>query len=67
MRRIQSDDQGALLTADHLKGLRALRVDHPRVRERVVVCLGKRPRRTDDNILVLPAKDFCAQLLHLLD
>lgn len=46
------------VTSDHLKGLRALAVDHPGVGERVVVCLEPRRRRTDDGILVLPAAEF---------
>lgn len=56
----------AKVTSDHLKGLRALRVDHPRIREQVLVCLERRSRRTDDNILILPAKDFCAEIHQLL-
>ncbi len=52
----------AKVTADHLKGLRALAQDHPRVRERVVVCLEPGARRTEDGILILPAGEFCARL-----
>lgn len=50
------------VTADHLRGLRALVQDHPRVKQRVVVCLESRERRTDDGILILPASRFVARL-----
>jgi predicted AAA+ superfamily ATPase len=52
----------AKVTADHLSGLRQLVRDHPRVRQRVVVCLEPRSRRTEDGILVLPAREFCERL-----
>lgn len=52
----------AKVTADHLSGLRQLVRDHPRVRQRVVVCLEPRTRRTEDGILVLPAREFCERL-----
>ena len=52
----------ARVDSDDLKALRALVEDHPRVRQRIVVCLEPRPRRTDDGILVLPYRDFCARL-----
>lgn len=48
----------AKVTAEHLKGLRALAVDHPRVGQRAVVCLEPRRRVTDDGILVLPAGEL---------
>ena len=50
------------VTADHLRGLRALIQDYPRVKLRVIVCLEPKIRRTDDGILVLPATDFCLRL-----
>ena len=50
------------VTADHLRGLRALVQDHPRVKQRVVVCLESRERRTDDGIVILPASRFVARL-----
>jgi predicted AAA+ superfamily ATPase len=50
------------VTADHLKGLRALVQDHPRVKQRVVVCLEPKGRRTEDGILVLPGSGFVARL-----
>jgi len=52
----------ARVTADHLRGLRALREDHPRVGRRVVVCLEPAPRTTDDGIEILPAGEFCHRL-----
>jgi len=50
------------VTSDHLKGLRALAQDHPRVGERYVVCLEPRARRTDDGIWILPFAEFPRQL-----
>jgi predicted AAA+ superfamily ATPase len=47
------------VTTDHLKGLRALTQDHPRIKQRVVVCLEPKSRRTEDGILIVPAKEFC--------
>jgi predicted AAA+ superfamily ATPase len=50
------------VSADHLRGLRALIQDYPRVKLRIIVCLEPKSRRTDDGILVLPATDFCRRL-----
>ena len=50
------------VTSDHLKGLRHLVQDHPRVRHRVVVCLEPKTRRTEDGILIVPAAEFCHRL-----
>jgi uncharacterized protein len=52
----------ASVAAQHLKGLRAVVEDHPRIRRRIVVCLEKTPRRTDDGIEILPAGSFLEQL-----
>ena len=52
----------ARITSDHLKGLRALVVDHRRVRRRIVVCLEPRARRTEDGIEILPWRRFVADL-----
>ena len=52
----------ARVTADHLKGLRALLQDQPRAQQRMVVCLEPRARKTEDGILILPASEFCDQL-----
>ena len=50
------------VTSDHLKGLRHLRQDHPRVRQLIVVSLESKPFKTEDGIWVLPAHEFCARL-----
>jgi uncharacterized protein len=50
------------ITADHLKGLRHLVQDHPKVGQRIVVCLERKSRRTEDGILILPAAAFCDRL-----
>jgi predicted AAA+ superfamily ATPase len=55
----------ARITADHLKGLRHLRADHPRAR-RVVVCLEPKRRVTEDGIEILPAFVFTAELDRLM-
>ena len=52
----------AKVTADHIKGLRALAQDHPRVKQRLIVCLEPKSRRTEDGILIVPAKEFCELL-----
>jgi len=52
----------ARVTLDHLKGLRHLARDHPRVGRRVVVCLEPKARRTDDGIEILPAATFVRRL-----
>ncbi|MGD0946246.1 MAG: DUF4143 domain-containing protein [Candidatus Binatia bacterium] len=48
--------------ADHLRGLRELGRDHPRVGRRVVVSLDERPRWTEDGIDILPARVFAQRL-----
>ncbi len=50
------------IVARHLKGLRSLVTDHPKVGGRVVVCLEDRPRRTEDGIDILPAGAFVIRL-----
>ena len=52
----------AKVTSDHLKGVRAIKEDHPRLKQRIVVCLERTARRTEDGILILPAVEFCQQL-----
>jgi predicted AAA+ superfamily ATPase len=51
------------VTSDHLKGLRTLIEDHPRIKLRAVVCLEDKVRRTEDGILVLPAQELCDRLV----
>ena len=50
------------IVARHLKGLRSLVTDHPKVGGRVVVCLEDRPRRTEDGIDILPVGVFVTRL-----
>lgn len=50
------------VTADHLKGLRELRREHRRIERSILVCLEDRPRRTEDSIDILPARQFAAEL-----
>lgn len=52
----------AKITRDHLKGLRSLVADHPRVTRRVVVCREPKARKTDDGIEILPAETFPRRL-----
>lgn len=52
----------ARITADHLRGLRALAQDHPRVKQRILVCLEPKSYRAEDGILILPAAEFCQRL-----
>jgi predicted AAA+ superfamily ATPase len=48
--------------ADHLRGLREIKVDHPSVKRRVVVSMEPEPRRTEDGIDILPAPSFADRL-----
>lgn len=52
----------AKVTSDHLKGLRALREDHPRAGRRIVVCLEPKRRRTEDGIEILDISSFLKEL-----
>ncbi len=52
----------AKITADHLRGLRAVAEDHKKIRQRIVVCLERDSRRTEDGILILPGTDFSPRL-----
>jgi predicted AAA+ superfamily ATPase len=52
----------AKVTADHLRNLRSLVDDHPRVKRRVLVCLENQSHKTEDDILIISAKEFCEQL-----
>jgi predicted AAA+ superfamily ATPase len=52
----------ARVTRDHLKGLRSLVEDHPRVNQRIVVCNELRARTTADGIDILPAATFVQRL-----
>jgi predicted AAA+ superfamily ATPase len=50
------------ITRDHLKGLRSLVEDHPRVGRRIVVCREPRARTTEDGIEILPVATFVKRL-----
>lgn len=50
------------ISARHLKGLRSLKVDHPEVGRRIVVCNEKKLRITEDGIEIIPALTFAAML-----
>ena len=50
------------IQTDHLKGLRNLIEDHPRVEQRFVASLESRRRLTEDGILILPAREFAEAL-----
>jgi len=45
----------AKVTADHLRGLRAIAQDHRKIKQRIIVCLERVSRRTEDGILIAPA------------
>jgi predicted AAA+ superfamily ATPase len=47
---------------DHLKGLRELKTDHPKVDRRIVVCLEEYSRITDDKIEIIPYLQFLKSL-----
>lgn len=50
------------VTVDHLRGLRELSREHPRVKKRFVVTLDTQPRVTEDRIEVLPYTVFTQRL-----
>lgn len=50
------------ISARHLKGLRSLKVDHPNIRRRVIICNEEKLRTTEDNIEIIPAAAFAAML-----
>ncbi|HEY5090826.1 MAG TPA: DUF4143 domain-containing protein, partial [Polyangia bacterium] len=52
----------ARASSEHLKGLRALKVDQRSVKRRILACLEPRPRRTEDGIEILPVGDLLASL-----
>jgi predicted AAA+ superfamily ATPase len=52
----------ARVASDHVRALRTLLDDHPRCRSRFVVSLEPRARRTEDGIVILPARDFVRRL-----
>lgn len=50
------------VTDHHLKGLREIVKDHPRVAQRVVVSLEPKMRLTMDGIMILPPREFTGRL-----
>jgi len=47
---------------DHMKGLREIVRDHPKIKARFVVSLDRKPRRTEDGIQILPYDEFARRL-----
>ncbi len=52
----------ARVTSDHLRGLREIIKDHPKLKRRILVSLEERPRKTEDSIEILPYSAFTKQL-----
>ena len=52
----------ARATSDHLRGLREIVRDHPKVKRRILVCMEPRARRTEDGIDILPAVEFARRV-----
>ena len=50
------------IMADHLKGLRTLKEEHPHIKQRIIVCLELKQRLTSDGILIIPAHSFTEKL-----
>ncbi|MCG8556164.1 MAG: DUF4143 domain-containing protein [Proteobacteria bacterium] len=50
------------LSSQHLRGLRALRDEYPRLKRPLAVCLEPKARKTEDGIWVLPASQFADRL-----
>ena len=46
----------------HLKGLRELKVEYPKVKSRILVCNETYQRKTEDGILIMPYKIFLEKL-----
>jgi hypothetical protein len=56
---VKSSDR---ITSDHLKNLRELKKDYPKIKSRFVVSLEKHIRTTDDGITILPYQEFIMRL-----
>lgn len=48
--------------SDHIKGLRSLATDYPRIKRRIIVCREPRARKTTDGIEIMPATTFVKRL-----
>jgi len=46
------------ITSDHLRGLRALVQDHPKVKRRILISREERSRRTEDGIEIISNQEF---------
>lgn len=56
---VKSSDR---ITSDHLKNLREVKKDYPKIKSRFVVSLEKQIRTTDDGITILPYQEFIRRL-----
>jgi hypothetical protein len=56
---VKSSDR---ITSDHLKNLRELKKDYPKIKSRFIVSLEKQMRTTDDGIRILPYQEFIRRL-----
>lgn len=52
----------ARVRPENLRGLRELKNEHPSVKRRLIVSLEESPRLADDQILILPHRDFLQSL-----
>ncbi|MES2615212.1 MAG: DUF4143 domain-containing protein [Bdellovibrionota bacterium] len=50
------------IKADHLKNMRVLYEEIPRVKKRIIVCMETQGRKTEDGIEILPAMEFIKKL-----
>jgi hypothetical protein len=50
------------VTSEHLRGLRELVNDQRATKRRILVCLERLPRRTDDGIEIVPYRRFADAL-----
>ena len=50
------------INSKHLKGLHSIVQDFPKIKHRIVVCQEDRPRKTEDNITILPYMEFIKRL-----
>jgi len=55
---------GKKITSKQLKGLRSLKIDHPDIKRRLIVCCEDKPRVTNDGIEIIPAGIFTEMLWH---
>jgi predicted AAA+ superfamily ATPase len=53
---------GEHLRNNDLLGLRELKIEHPHVKERIIVCMEKKRRVTEDGIQIVPYLEFISGL-----